>query len=65
MQRAMSERARDELTLDVLALWDAGWSTGDISKRLGVSRNVALGLISRIHHADPAALARKPVSRQE
>lgn len=54
------ERQRDDLCLRVLSLWEDGWSAGDIGKDVGVSRNAALGIIHRIHHADPTALKRKP-----
>jgi hypothetical protein len=53
-------RATDELHLGFLWLWDLGWSAGEIGAAYGVSRNVPLCVVWRIHQADPTALKRKP-----
>jgi len=57
------ERQHDELYLDVLAWWDAGWSTGEIARRFGIGRGKVIGVVHRVHEADPTALARKPKAR--
>jgi hypothetical protein len=56
------ERARDELDLQFLNCWDEAWSVGEIGKAFGVPRNVPLGIIHRVHEADPEALKRKPAT---
>lgn len=52
------ERARDEAQLFQLALWDAGWSAGQIAHECKVSRNAVVAFVGRVHAADPTALSR-------
>lgn len=55
-----TERAKDERDLAMLSLWDQGVSAAQIGEQVGVTRNVALSFVWRIHQSDPTALTRKP-----
>lgn len=57
-----ADRARDELCLYVLQLWEQGWSGGDISglEDIPLTRSAVVAIVHRIHKADPRALVRHP-----
>jgi len=59
-----AERQRDALQLGFLAMWEDGFSVGQIARAFGVSRNIPLGVVHRIHLADPTALTRKPETQE-
>lgn len=63
MKAGAFTRQRDEAILSALNCWDEGWSTGDIFATFPdafPSRSAVIGMIARVHEADPDALARKP-----
>ncbi len=57
-------RAKDERLLAYLNCWDASWSVADIADAFGATPGVVIGLVHRIHDADPDALQRKPQRRK-
>lgn len=64
MSAVSSDRARDELQLTLLQLWDECWSISDIAAYLGITRSAVISFVHRVFAADPAALRRRPRRKQ-